>query len=143
VPTYSCKFCGAQFFDHHIRTPRIYCSHQCKGKGTPPRRSKAHLAADGGIEFIEANSIPEPNSGCWLWLRGVRGAYPVWIWNGRQTPVSHLSLKTKGIEVPKGREACHRCDVKLCVNPDHLFVGTHFENVQDYHVKRRARSHHP
>ena len=89
-------------------------------------------------EMIEANSIPEPNSGCLLWLRGVGGrGYPVWKWEGRRRQVSHLALEAKGVKVPKGFDGCHSCDVPLCVNEDHLFVGTRAINMQDARVKGR------
>jgi hypothetical protein len=98
-------------------------------------------------EMLEANSIPEPNSGCWLWLRGVaggkrvagvrKGVYPIWKWEGRQTQVSHLALKTRGVEVPKDFGGCHRCDNTFCVNPDHLFVGTNTDNIRDAQAKGR------
>ena len=92
-------------------------------------------------EVIDLNSIPEPNSGCWLWMRGLAGgkvgAYPVWKWEGRRRQVSHLALSTRGIEVPRGADACHRCDNPLCVNPDHIFVGTRKINMQDAKAKGR------
>jgi len=93
-------------------------------------------------EMLEANSIPEPNSGCWLWLRGVSDArnprsYPVWRWQGRKRQVTHLVLEAQGVEVPKGMQACHRCDVTLCVHDGHLFVGTPTENMQDASRKGR------
>lgn len=88
-------------------------------------------------EMIEANSIPEPNSGCLIWLRGVASGYPVWIWNGRRRQVSHLVLAAKGVEVPEGMQACHSCDVTLCVNDGHLFVGTATDNMQDARAKGR------
>jgi hypothetical protein len=87
--------------------------------------------------MLEANSIPEPNSGCWLWLRAVSNSYPVWTWEGRQQQATHLALQSKGIEVGKGFDACHSCDNTYCVNPDHLFVGTRTINMRDAQAKGR------
>lgn len=42
-------------------------------------------------------------------------------------------------EIPEGMLICHHCDNTLCVNPDHLFVGTHKTNSDDKYRKGRAR----
>lgn len=89
------------------------------------------------IEMLERNSIPEPNSGCWIWTRGVARTYPVWKWEGQRWQASHLALLTRGIRVPKGFDACHFCDNTYCVNPDHLFVGTRKDNMRDAQTKKR------
>jgi len=89
-------------------------------------------------DIIEANSIPEPNSGCLIWLRAVtRKGYPVARVKGRLRYVTHLVLEAKGIEVPKGLMACHSCDVRPCINDGHLFVGTGKDNTQDALKKGR------
>lgn len=92
-------------------------------------------------EMLDRNSVPEPNSGCWIWMRGAaggrRGVYPVWLWEGRRRQASHLALLSKGIDVPKDFDACHACDNTYCVNPDHLFVGTRKDNMQDAQAKKR------
>jgi hypothetical protein len=89
-------------------------------------------------EMLEANSIPEPNSGCLIWLRGTNGnGYPVARWEGRKRQVSHLALEAKGVEVPRGFMACHRCDNPFCINDDHLFVGTGKDNMADASAKGR------
>jgi hypothetical protein len=86
---------------------------------------------------IEANSIPEPNSGCWLWLRKAPGGYGYCKINGKAVPATHVALMCTGIEVKAGMVACHTCDNTYCVNPDHLFVGTQSDNVLDAVKKGR------
>ena len=87
--------------------------------------------------MIEANSIPEPNSGCLLWLRGCSNDYPVAWWEGRQQYAHRLALKAKGVDLADRDEACHRCDNTFCVNEDHLFAGNRTINALDASAKGR------
>ncbi len=84
-----------------------------------------------------AHVSPEPNSGCWLWagpdgpkgygtfhfrgsaMRAHRAAYQIWTGN----PVGFI---------------CHKCDVRACVNPQHLYLGTHMDNMRDMRVRNRV-----
>lgn len=45
-------------------------------------------------------------------------------------------------DIPDGQSVMHRCDVRCCVNHDHLQIGTHHENMADMVKKARSRNRH-
>ena len=89
-------------------------------------------------ERVERRSIPEPNSGCWLWLGGLTHDGYGWAsWMYKSMGVHRLSWFAHYGEIPKGLCVLHRCDVRCCVNPDHLFLGTPQDNTDDMIRKGR------
>lgn len=86
--------------------------------------------------------VPEPNSGCWIWVGAERKGYGRLYYRkgGRQLPYAahRLSYELHKGTIPSGMHVCHRCDNPSCVNPDHLFCGTDKDNVQDMIAKGRA-----
>ena len=86
------------------------------------------------IDKFELNCIPEPNSGCWLWIGGRSRDRAVYL----QTTAARVSWKLYRGKIPFGLDVLHRCDMPMCVNPDHLFVGTAKDNVEDMIRKGRA-----
>lgn len=90
------------------------------------------------VEKLDFYSIPEPNSGCLLWLGHVTtSGYGDLRLNGRQNIAHRLSWETVNGPIPDGLFACHKCDVRTCINPAHLFLGTHQDNVDDQVMKQR------
>lgn len=125
---------------------RYYANHEKEKEARRAyraRKSAERLAANPpkrGLDFIEHWSIPEPNSGCWLWFGACNNK-----------GYGYISKKTYGMCLahryafasagndPGDLLVCHKCDNPACVNPDHMFLGTHKDNTQDMVKKGRAR----
>jgi hypothetical protein len=88
---------------------------------------------------IEEGSIPEPNSGCWLWLGNTNlQGYAHLTHGGKMHRANRFSWVAYNSKIPPDLHVLHRCDNRLCVNPEHLFLGTNQDNVDDRVRKGRS-----
>ena len=77
---------------------------------------------------------------CWLWVgtRTKSGGYGILSINGKYVRAHRFSFELHKTKLSPKMEACHTCDNPPCVNPDHLFEGTHRDNMLDMKKKRRG-----
>lgn len=81
---------------------------------------------------------------CWLWTAAVVAKYGVFTTDDllpsgrrRMAKAHRFSWELANGPIPDGLLVCHTCDVPLCVNPGHLFVGTYSDNKRDQGAKGR------
>ena len=93
------------------------------------------------MQYVE----PVSECGCWLWVGhavetdiGPRGRFH---FEGRNQWAPRVAMALFKKPLLPSELACHTCDVSLCVRPDHLFAGSHQDNIDD--MRRKGRAYRP
>lgn len=88
---------------------------------------------------FEQHWIEDPITGCHLWQRSLNNkGYGVVYVRGRTRCASRIAYERRHGLLPRHLFVLHKCDTPRCVNPDHLFVGTQKDNMQDCKAKGRV-----
>lgn len=82
----------------------------------------------------------DTNGGCWLYDGCLdRAGYPSTRYKSKVTRMHRASYAAFKGEIGN-KLVLHKCDVRCCVNPDHLFLGTHEDNMKDMVAKKRRKN---
>ncbi len=95
------------------------------------------------LERFEDKYEPEPTSGCWVWSgaqsKTGKSYYGFFAFGGKSWNAHRWAAKfIGGLPIENG-QVNHRCDNGLCVNPDHLYIGTQQDNIRDSARRLRRR----
>lgn len=86
-------------------------------------------------------SYVDKSNDCWLWTASLTASgYGSFYFRGKNNPASRISWVFHNGEIPEGKIVCHTCDERKCVRIDHLWLGTHDENLADAVNKKRFPS---
>lgn len=148
-----CEVCGNKYLKQTCKTRPTsrFCSNECKnkrvgswvGKGTRLKFQWETATEEEKFKRLEKNyeNLVIRRQGCWGWKGNTdhrRGYGRVtYLKRNRSIPAHVASWMIHRGEIPKGMVVCHKCDFKSCSNPDHLFIGTQYENVRDMVYKNR------
>ncbi len=97
------------------------------------------LLREGLRQKLERKKTIDEN-GCWIWPEGIdtQGYGQMRVF-GVLVRVSRISYQLYKGAITDGKFVCHTCDVRACINPAHLWLGTASDNMQDMIKKGRQR----
>jgi len=73
----------------------------------------------------------DPQTGCWLWEGKPNQGYGTFYMRGKMYPAHRASYILLNGNIEDELMICHKCNVKMCVNPEHLYAGSHDDNMKD------------
>jgi hypothetical protein len=128
-----CELCGKPFRVAHNRPNARFCSYVCSNRGTAiplAERFWSRVDKSGGADA------------CWLWTgtKDGRGYGTLLAHGNRHARANRVVWELVNGPIPDGLDVLHNCpdgDNPACVNPAHLWLGTHTDNMRDMSRKGR------
>lgn len=139
METKSCAICGAGFARRKKCAPtrwaaQKYCSRKCGADAALYR--EIAIAEEKRANFVRSLV---PNGDCLEFSGTTMSGYGRIRIAGRAWLTHRLAYNIAFGEIPSGLLVCHRCDNPVCCNPDHLFLGTPKDNMDDMDRKGRRK----
>ena len=93
------------------------------------------------VDFFHTKIKIDSTTGCWDWIGPINSVsgYGLFQYHGKQISAHRWMYQhVHGVQLDRKQLVCHSCDVTYCVNPKHLWLGTHKDNMKD--MVRKGRS---
>ena len=128
---------------YFVRRRRHFCSVDCSGKGRRSDNTSKPPRLTSYDRFWAKVDVLGPDD-CWSWNGSAdsRGYGHAWF-QGKSMYAHRISYQLEHGDIPAQEDGspslvCHHCDNPNCVNPSHLFVGSHIDNAKDRDAKGRG-----
>jgi hypothetical protein len=123
--TLTCQHCGRQFSCRAV-DPQKFCSRQCVND------ARRRPLAERFWSHVDTSGE------CWLWTGGgnIHGYGKLRLGN-KHLAAHRVAWELTNGAIPDGLSVLHKCDVRACVRPEHLFLGTQQDNMRDCANKGR------
>jgi HNH endonuclease len=130
-----CRYCKKDFQKYPSTIK------QGKGKFCSKKCHNEHMRSPEVIESLFWSNVIKTDL-CWLFNKvpSARTYCRVQLGKNKQKMAHRYSYELHFGEIPDGLFVCHKCDNRRCIRPDHLFLGTQKDNMQDMVKKGRHRS---
>lgn len=90
------------------------------------------------LERLLYTSRVDPATGCRIWTGDTCKGYGRFTFRTKFKLAHRASYEVHKGPIPKGMLVCHACDTPACIEPEHLFLGTHKDNMRDMALKGRT-----
>jgi hypothetical protein len=131
----TCERCAVSFlaWPRDLERGRRFCSWKCWRGYDRDQTTEQTIARFWAL-------ARKTKAGCWLWRGHLSpSGYGVFTWRGRWTRAHRLAYELTSGAIPAGTLVCHRCDVRRCINPAHLYAGSAFDNMRDAAAAGKTR----
>ena len=132
--SYVCETCHNPFMGRPASPKRPaarFCSPQCS--------AASHIRPSLEEALWSRVDKSGGQDNCWLWTAGTTtGGYGEITYKQKGHYAHRTAYELVIGPIPDGMLVCHKCDNRLCCNPEHFFLGSISDNISDMHAKGRA-----